>query len=423
VKTVLNFLVVTTLGLRYDGALNDVYYRIGFTLNGVPKVLEFLDQNSGVLVTPFDLLSVVGQLGKEVLMALAPLDLRIDLPTLTADPICTPPFPCLTDLEVYCPLDRRRNLRALEAVGGGAARNASLDAYESDRRHDSRSITVSYLDAYGQTATAPIEGGTAATTSSWQEEVPEAQSREQLETEEAVADEEEEDLGEALAKSLEAQLNAAVQSDLKAKGLTARGDAIKIVQMVGAPSRLVPYTPIKNGLVANASVTARASAPHLLDAMPPARVKLPPLTKEQEKRLRRRLSNCDVLQYRLRLTDTCGTQLCITPRMSVGGYVRLQITEQVAAIEGSMRLQITGPGMGLPSIDETIGGRVEIAYAEAKNVCDIVPGLNDFCLGRIGGGETTFSLDVLGVTLSLTLNFNVVDVCLVDLLPCNLIPL
>ena len=63
------------------------------------------------------------------------------------------------------------------------------------------------------------------------------------------------------------------------------------------------------------------------------------------------------------------------------------------------------------------------AYAEAKNVCDIVPGLNAFCLGSIGGGQTTFSLDVLGVTLSLTLHFNVVDVCLVDLLPCNLIPL
>ena len=73
------------------------------------------------------------------------------------------------------------------------------------------------------------------------------------------------------------------------------------------------------------------------------------MTKEQEKRLRRRLSNCEEAgipiptRYRLRLTETCGTRYCMTPRLSVGGYVRLQAGVNCLGLRGACQAFIGSP--------------------------------------------------------------------------------
>ena len=99
------------------------------------------------------------------------------------------------------------------------------------------------------------------------------------------------------------------------------------------------------------------------------------------------------------------------------------LTSQIAALEGSLRVQLIGPGMGLASIDETWGGRFEIAYAKANNICDLVPKLSTYCIGNIGGGSTKFELSWLGFDYELTVNFDWATVCLTDILPCGMIPL
>ena len=153
-----------------------------------------------------------------------------------------------------------------------------------------------------------------------------------------------------------------------------------------------------------------------------SQVALPPLSQEQQEVIRRRLEGCSILRpwkYRFRLIGCCGRQKCVTPKFKVSGSWRLQVTADVAAIESSMRLQLMAPGMGLASVDKTVSGRFEIAYAEARTVCDFVPQLKEFCLGRIGGGSTVFSIDYLGVKFERKLSFDIADICLVDILPCD----
>ena len=424
-RTIIETIVVTSLGLRYGGDSN-MYYRLGFTLNGVPKMLEFLDRNKGVLIKLFDLLSVVGGIGKQVLTALAPLDITIDLPTMQADAICTPAMPCICDTEIYCPLDRRRS-RALtsatpspgEMSGAVRAARALAGAAEGDavrvhtprlHAHNASSITVSYLDANGQTATTEDGEGSEA---EWEEDVPDFDEMSR------------EELGDMMANELQAQLNEELSAMPNIKA-----GSVKIIKMVGRPGKLVPYMPLAQA--AATAITKAATGPHNHSMpLPKSRVILPPFTKKEELGMRRRLSNCvgkytgvPVLsRYRLLLTGCCGYQTCADARFSLSGSVRLQITSQIAALEGSLRVQLIGPGMGLASIDETWGGRFEIAYAKANNICDLVPKLSTYCIGNIGGGSTKFELSWLGFDYELTVNFDWATVCLTDILPCGMIPL
>ena len=397
-QTALNTLVVTSLGLRYDGNLNDMYYRIGFMLNGAPKTLEFVDRDSGVLVTVMDLLSIVGKLGKEVLTALAPLDLTLDMPAVEADQICTPPFPCTCEADIYCPL--RRHRRARRALGANVSMAGKSSVMEDGDQPTG--ITVSYLNGDGQAASTVDADGI------WEEDV-ENDIKGDINAPKEGAGVASEDLGQAMAEMLEGQLSGAMISS------SSRGanSGVKIVRMVAQPGRMVPYVPKWPGTALRNESLSR-------------RVVLPPLSRKQEEAIRRRLAGCSKLrpyEYRMRMLSCCGERRCVTPKLSLGGSLRLTITDTVAAIEGSMRLQLMGPGMGLPSIDETKTGRLEIAYAEAKTICDFIPGLKTYCLpGSIGGGSATFDLGFMGITYSLTISFDVAKVCLVDILPCSRIP-
>ena len=395
------FLEVSSIRLRYVGSLNDIFYQIGFTLDGVAKMLEFVNKDHSPLVTLFDLLPVIGALGREVLAALAPLDISIEILWVGA-PICLPAFPCVCGAELYCP--SRRRSRSLAVAGANASSAAAIGDASAQSSKSGRvqptALAVSFVDGDGLARFIGNEDGEKATseegdvTGNAEEDGRKAQERPGAASE---------DLGEMMAGALEGELGSAL------------GSTVKIVRMVAKKSTgPIPYQP----LLAHETIRNRN------DSQSSHRVVLPPLSKEQEEALRRRLGHCGLFNawtYRMRMTACCGERTCIAPKLQLSSVVRLQITESIVAVDSSARLQLLAPGFGLHSIDKTVSARSEISYGEVNTLCDLVPSLGDFCLGRLGGGQSSFSLKYLGLDFWLDVFFDSTDVCLDDILPCQLL--
>ena len=119
-------------------------------------------------------------------------------------------------------------------------------------------------------------------------------------------------------------------------------------------------------------------------------------------------------------TDCCSKRLCARSPLPVSGSLRLQVTSSSIMVNMKARIQLSSPGNGLASIDQTLSSTLAVSYGERTSLCDLIPGLKDKLIGSVGGGSTKLCVTVLRKKRCKTFNFpSSGGIRLYNILPCN----
>jgi len=326
---------VNSIKIKYTGGAF-VNWEIGLVLNDNPKTLKFRLPRFPTTLADFFVL--IGQLGVEVLQALAPLDATRTLPGRNSDSICAPAMPChCAPVAIKCPdgqnwRDRRQMLQLSELAASSSHHRRRL------------STNASFTPGSG-----------------WD-------------------------------------------------------DSSNVTRTIKLGRSSHPFTPVQ-------------PADKLIYARPPSFIALnasnitldtsspimgPVLRKLNTAR------NCRLRDASLDVQGCCDRRICAYAPLQINGSMRLQVTKEMASIKMEAKISLTAPGNGLPTIDKSLRGRVQVNYGAAGNLCDLVPGLKDFVVGSIGGGETQMCFGSKCLTITFP---EVKGISLISLLPCDSLPL